>query len=138
MGDVDWSKRSYGGYFGGADAFSSMGDVDWGKRSVGPAHQFGSGNKDKRSSGLYRNWLSRQNSPGIAHSRYHVLSMSLSFDVPTLILIKTLPQLNCRFQNKLLLLSKVLVFVTILRNKNSKKPAFFNLNLMFFSLFNPS
>jgi len=67
MGDVDWSKRSYGGYFGGADAFSSMGDVDWGKRSVGPAHQFGSGNKDKRSSGLYRNWLSRQNSPAYAY-----------------------------------------------------------------------
>ena len=101
MGDVDWSKRSYGGYFGGADAFSSMGDVDWGKRSVGPAHQFGSGNKDKRSSGLYRNWLSRQNSPGIAQSRYHLLSISLSFDVSTLILIKILPQLNCRFQNQL-------------------------------------
>jgi len=67
MGDVDWSKRSYGGYFGGADAFSSMGDVDWSKRSVGPAHQFGSDNKEKRSSGLYRNWLSRQNSPAYAY-----------------------------------------------------------------------
>ena len=66
MGDVDWSKRSYGGY--GADAFSSMGDVDWSKRSVGAAHQFGM--KDKRSSGLYRSWLSRQNSPGIGQSRY--------------------------------------------------------------------
>ena len=111
MGDVDWSKRSYGGYFGGPDAFSSMGDVDWSKRSVGPAHQFGSDNKEKRSSGLYRNWLSRQNSPGIAQSRYHVLSMSLSLDVPTLILIKIFPQLNCRFQNQLLLLSKTLSFV---------------------------
>ena len=72
MGDVDWSKRSYGGYYGGADAFSSMGDVDWSKRSVGPAHQFGSDSKDKRAGGLYRSWLSRQNSPGIGQSRYHV------------------------------------------------------------------
>lgn len=69
MGDVDWSKRSYGGY--GADAFSSMGDVDWSKRSVGAAHQFGM--KDKRSSGLYRSWLSRQNSPAYA---YHSMADS--------------------------------------------------------------
>jgi len=67
MGDVDWSKRSYGGYYGGADAFSSMGDVDWSKRSVGPAHQFGSDSKDKRAGGLYRSWLSRQNSPAYAY-----------------------------------------------------------------------
>jgi len=67
MGDVDWSKRSYGGYYGGADAFSSMGDVDWSKRSVGPAHQFGSDSRGKRASGLYRNWLSRQSSPAYAY-----------------------------------------------------------------------
>ena len=70
MGDVDWSKRSYGGYYGGANAFSSMGDVDWSKRSVGSAQQFGM--KDKRASGLYRSWLSRQNSPGIGQSRYPI------------------------------------------------------------------
>jgi len=75
MGDVDWSKRSYGGYYGGADAFSSMGDVDWSKRSVGSAQQFGM--KDKRASGLYRSWLSRQNSPGIGQTyAYHSMADS--------------------------------------------------------------
>ena len=78
MGDVDWAKRSYYGYYGGPDAFSSMGDVDWSKRSaVGAALRFGIDGdpalpKDKRSRGLYRSWLSRGNSPGIRQSMYYL------------------------------------------------------------------
>jgi len=69
MGDVDWAKRSYYGYYGEPDAYSSMGDVDWGKRSAAAAaRQFGSDedigySKNKRARGLYRSWLSRGNSP---------------------------------------------------------------------------
>ena len=77
MGDVDWSKRAWPGYEG-ANAFSSMGDVDWSKRSsVGGARQFGpfsfgddGNNRDKRTRGLYRNWLAGGTSPGIRQSTY--------------------------------------------------------------------